>query len=40
MNLQWKSLLGNDYALRVVTKCYFMTPAVCVSLSQTGKKTE
>lgn len=40
MNLHWKSLLGIDNALRVVTKCYFMAAAVCISLSQTEKKTE
>lgn len=36
MNLQWKSLLAIDNALRVVAKCYFMASAVCISRSQTA----
>lgn len=38
-NLQWKSLPGIDNAPRVATKCYFMAPAVCISLSQTEENS-
>lgn len=34
MNLQWKSVVSIDNALRVATKCHFMASAVCISLSQ------